>query len=118
MHRDNFQMRGTPSSFMISIVIGVSLTIITWTCGRHIVMARIKIYTLAEATGLLKELYQAAIRRAGRVWNIVSVMGQNPPAMKASMEFYVILMRGPSPLSRMQREMLAVVVSSANHCVY
>lgn len=71
-----------------------------------------------RATGLLKTLYDAAMKRAGRIWGIVAIMSPNPPAMKASLEFYGTLMHGPSPLSRARREMLAVVVSSANHCVY
>ena len=41
-----------------------------------------------------------------------------PPAMKTSLDFYGAIMHGPSPLSRGQREMLAVVVSATNHCVY
>jgi alkylhydroperoxidase family enzyme len=45
-------------------------------------------------------------------------MSQNPRAMKTSMDFYGAIMFGKSPLSRSQREMLAVVVSAANHCIY
>jgi len=71
-----------------------------------------------EAEGLLKKEYDSAMKRAGRIWNIVSIMSQNPRAMKASMAFYGTLMFGPSPLSRSQREMLATVVSVANHCLY
>ena len=70
------------------------------------------------ATGLLKQQFDHAQQRAGRIWNIVSIMSQNPAVMKASMDFYGAVMFGRSPLSRGQREMLAVVVSSANHCVY
>ena len=81
-------------------------------------MPWIKVFTLEEATGFLKEQYDAAIQRAGRIWNIVSIMGQNPEAMKASMDMYGTLMHGPSPLSRGQREMLATVVSAHNHCLY
>jgi alkylhydroperoxidase family enzyme len=73
---------------------------------------------LDEATGLLRRQYDAALRRAGRIWNIVSIMSQNPRALKASMDFYGALMYGPSPLSRSQREMLAVVVSASNRCRY
>ena len=50
-----------------------------------------------RATGLLKKLYDAALKRAGRIWGIVSVMSPNPPAMKASLDFYGTLMHGPSP---------------------
>ena len=81
-------------------------------------MPYIDIVPLKRATGLLKKQYEAARARAGRVWGIVSAMSLNPRALKTSMEFYKALMYGPSPLSRGRREMLAVVVSAANHCVY
>ena len=81
-------------------------------------MPWIEVISLEKAKGLLKKEYEAAIKRAGRIWGIVSIMSQNPRAMKASMDFYGALMFGKSPLSRSQREMLAVVVSSVNHCIY
>jgi len=71
-----------------------------------------------EATGLLKELYEAALRRAGRVFNIVRVMGLNPPVLRDSMAFYISLMKGPSPLTRAQRELIATVVSAEVGCHY
>ncbi|MDE2742919.1 MAG: carboxymuconolactone decarboxylase family protein [Gemmatimonadota bacterium] len=81
-------------------------------------MPYIDIIPLKRATGLLKKQYEAALARAGRIWGIVSIMSLNPRAMKVSMDFYKTLMYGPSPLSRGQREMLAVVVSATNHCAY
>ncbi|MBK9052779.1 MAG: carboxymuconolactone decarboxylase family protein [Chloroflexi bacterium] len=81
-------------------------------------MARIKVYRQDEATGLLKQEYDTALKRAGRIWNIVSIMSQNAAAMKASMGLYRVLMFQASPLSRAQREMLATVVSAINHCLY
>lgn len=81
-------------------------------------MPWISLAPIAEAAGLLKAEYDAAIARAGRVWQIVQIQSLNPPAMKASMSLYATLMRGPSPLSRAQREMLAVVVSRTNDCHY
>lgn len=85
---------------------------------RGVCMPWIKVFTLEEATGYLKQEYEAAIKRAGRIWNIVGIMSQNPRVMKASMDMYGALMHGPSPLSRGQREMLATVTSSINHCLY
>jgi alkylhydroperoxidase family enzyme len=73
---------------------------------------------LEEATGLLKEELDAAMKRAGRVWHIVHVMSLNPPVLKASMEQYKAIMFGPSPLSRVQRELLATVVSAEVGCHY
>jgi uncharacterized peroxidase-related enzyme len=81
-------------------------------------VAWIDVISLEEARGALKREYETALKRAGRIWNIVSIMSQNPRAMKGSMDFYSALMSGSSPLSRSQREMLAVVVSAANGCVY
>ena len=65
-----------------------------------------------------KRELDAARQRAGRVWTIVRVMTENPAVLHASMAMYRAVMFGPSPLSRAQREMLAVVTSRENHCVY
>jgi uncharacterized peroxidase-related enzyme len=81
-------------------------------------MAWIRVIPREDAEGPLREEYEAAEARAGRVWNIVSVMSQNPRVMKASMGIYLAIMYGPSPLSRARREMLAVVVSATNGCHY
>lgn len=73
----------------------------------------------AEATGLLKRIYGDAVRRAGRIWNIVSIMSIQPRTMQAAVErLYATIMYGESGLSRAQREMIAVVVSAANSCHY
>jgi hypothetical protein len=45
-------------------------------------------------------------------------MSQNPKILKASMDIYLAILYGPSPLTRAQREMLALVTSAANRCVY
>jgi alkylhydroperoxidase family enzyme len=71
-----------------------------------------------ESTGFLRQLFDEALARAGRVWRIVQVMSVNPRAMDASLKFYGAIMFGRSPLSRVQREMLAVVTSKANDCFY
>ncbi len=81
-------------------------------------MPYIKQITIDQASGLLKKELEKAIARAGRVWNIVQIMSLNGRVMKSAMEMYGATMFAPSPLSRQQREMLAVVVSKANHCVY
>jgi alkylhydroperoxidase family enzyme len=73
---------------------------------------------IEEATGLLKEELDAAIGRAGRVWHIVHIMSLNPRVLKSSMEHYKAIMFGPSPLSRVQREVLATVVSTEVGCHY
>ncbi len=81
-------------------------------------MAWIKMVEPEQATGELKREYDQAVRRAGRVFNILKVQSLNPCALRASMEMYLATMYGPSGLSRAEREMLATVVSWANHCFY
>lgn len=71
-----------------------------------------------EASGPVKREFDAALARAGRVWNIVHVMSVNAVVMKASMGMYKAIMYGPSPLSRVQRELLATVVSAELNCRY
>ena len=81
-------------------------------------MPHIKQITIENATGVVKRELEKALKRAGRVWNIVQIMSLNGGVMKSSMELYSATMFAESPLSRQQREMLAVVVSVANHCEY
>ncbi len=71
-----------------------------------------------EAEGDVKRELDAAVKRAGRVWHIVRIMTPNAAALRASMGMYRALMFGDCPLSRRQREMLAVVVSKTNGCHY
>jgi len=81
-------------------------------------MAYIDLVSDDHATGRLKEQFDVARARAGGVAHIVRTMSPNPPVMEASMALYVQAMRGPSGLSRQEREMLATVVSRANDCYY
>jgi alkylhydroperoxidase family enzyme len=71
-----------------------------------------------EATGAVKRELNRAYKRAGRVWNIVRIMTPNAETMRTSIGFYSAIMHGQSPLTRAQREMLAVVVSVQNDCHY
>lgn len=81
-------------------------------------MPHIRLIDVDEATGALKVEYEAALGRAGKVFNVVKSMSLNPPVLGRSMELYKAIMFGPSELSRVERELLAVVVSSANDCHY
>jgi alkylhydroperoxidase family enzyme len=78
----------------------------------------IRLIEVDEATGPLAEEYAAAIGRAGKVFNIVKAMCLNPLVLNRSMGLYQAIMFGPSRLSRAERELLAVVVSTANQSHY
>ena len=71
-----------------------------------------------KATGSLKQEYDEAIARSGRVWNIVKIMSLNPEQLRASMTLYKEVMHGASPLSRFQRELIATVVAAELACPY
>ena len=81
-------------------------------------MAYIKTIGIDVAEGIVKQEYEKGIRRSGRVYNIIKIMSRSPESLKDAMKMYLTIMYGPSDLSRAQREMLATVVSRANHCHY
>ncbi len=81
-------------------------------------MPWIKTIAHEQATGRLKKLFDEAILRAGRVFNILRIQSLNPPVLDASTRLYVAVMHGPSSLTRTEREMLATVTSWANRCFY
>jgi alkylhydroperoxidase family enzyme len=81
-------------------------------------MAHLRLIDPEDAEGLLAEEYEAAVERAGKVFNIVRSMSLNPEVLQASMRMYRAIMFGPSPLSRQERELLATVVSAENECFY
>jgi uncharacterized peroxidase-related enzyme len=81
-------------------------------------VAWIKTVDPDDATGSLAGEYARAQARAGRIWNILRLQSQNPEVLRASIAFYLAVLYGQSPLSRGQREMLAVVVSRTNGCHY
>ncbi len=81
-------------------------------------MAWIKTVPPEEASGKLKGLYEEAVRRAGRIFNIIRVQSLNPGVLAASTQLYTTLMHGPGSLTRAEREMLATVTSWANGCFY
>ncbi len=81
-------------------------------------MAHLRLIDEREATGELRREYDDAIRRAGKVFNIVKAMSLRPGVLREAMGLYRAVMFGPSELSRAERELLAVVVSCANECHY
>ncbi|KAA3644961.1 MAG: peroxidase [Chloroflexi bacterium] len=81
-------------------------------------MAWIKMVPEDEASGRLKELYAQYTEPWGGVDNIMKIHSLNPKSMKTHFDLYAHLMRGKSDLSRVQREMIAIVTSVTNHCHY
>ena len=81
-------------------------------------MSHIRTISPETADGELKAAYEKVGAARGGVANILQISSLNPPAMLAHLELYKVLMFGPSPLSRAERELAAVAVSRVNHCHY
>ena len=81
-------------------------------------MAWIDLIDETDATGDLGQIYEASRKRSGRVYNIIKIQSQNASSLQAMLQLYSATMRGNSPLTRAQREMMAVVVSKTNGCHY
>src|SRR5919204_4953481 len=64
------------------------------------------------------ELWQKPLEKLGFVPNVLRVFALRPRHLVAWWAYYDELMRGESGLSKAQREMIAVVVSTANRCHY
>lgn len=81
-------------------------------------MAFIKYIPFEDASPELQALY---IKYGGPdkvPANIVRIAGLNPKAMEGHVSLYRSIMYNQSPLTRAQREMIAVVVSAINQCHY
>jgi len=81
-------------------------------------MSWLRIVSPEEAHGAVKTVYDAAVKRAGRVFHIVRAMSLAPRVMDSAMGLYLSVMFGRGGLTRRQREMLAVVTSQVNDCHY
>jgi alkylhydroperoxidase family enzyme len=55
---------------------------------------------------------------AGELANILASHSLNPEALAAHVRLYRTIMFGDSPLTRTEREAIAVVVSAVNGCHY
>lgn len=71
-----------------------------------------------DAEGVLAREYDKAKKGGKSVSPIRRIMSQNGQVLRDSMMLYGSIMFADSPLSRIQRETIAVVVSKANGCEY
>ena len=81
-------------------------------------MAYIAYIPEKDASESLRELYDRYRDPKGHVDNVLRIQGHNPASMQKHYELYATLMRGPTDLAKVQREMIALVVSAINQCHY
>jgi uncharacterized peroxidase-related enzyme len=73
---------------------------------------------LAKPTEVMATYFQKCRDKIGFVPNVLTAYAHDMPKLEAFAAFYNDLMLAPSGLSKLEREMIAVVVSSENHCFY
>jgi uncharacterized peroxidase-related enzyme len=66
----------------------------------------------------LQAIWQKCVEKLGFVPNVYSAYSLKPQRLRNFMAMYNEIMLSESGLSKLEREMIAVVVSSANRCYY
>ena len=81
-------------------------------------MAWIRTIPPGQGSGRLSQEYERRIQRAAKVHQILEIQSLKPATLTASMWLYVNTVPRRSGLTSFEREMLALVVSRVNECLY
>ena len=81
-------------------------------------MTYIQTINESEATGNLAELYKRYANPDGSVDNVLKAHALNPESLQAHCALYIQSCHRPSPVSRIEREIVGVTVSRLNQCTY
>ena len=66
----------------------------------------------------LRDMVQVNAKKAGFVPNVFLGYAWRPDHFRAFFQYYDVLMRSESGLTRAEREMIVVAVSAINRCTY
>lgn len=81
-------------------------------------MAYIETIGYNDSEGELRKAYDDLIKSRGKLAAIHEIHSLKPSALVKHMDLYMDLMYGDSGLKRYQREMIGVIVSICNKCIY
>ena len=81
-------------------------------------MPHIQVINHEQAEGRLKEIYDDLLQSRGKVADVHMIQSLRPESIVKHMDLYMEIMYSRSELSRSIREMIAVVVSVSNKCLY
>jgi alkylhydroperoxidase family enzyme len=81
-------------------------------------MSWIRTVPESEAGGLLADIYRESRAKFGRVINLVKIQSLRPETMALGRQLYRHLMDSPGGLTKLQRALIATVVSKVNGCHY
>ena len=82
---------------------------------------RVSALGVPDSSGLdddLKAIWAKCVEKLGFVPNVFNAYSLRPRRLRNFMAMYNEIMLSPSGLTKLEREMVAVVVSSANRCYY
>ncbi|MFN2458776.1 MAG: peroxidase-related enzyme [Chitinophagaceae bacterium] len=81
-------------------------------------MPRIPVTPYDNAEGILKEIYDELIQKRGALSEVLMIQSLHPDSIRSHTRFYMDIMFSKTALSRAEKEMIAVVVSVVNGCMY
>ncbi|MBI1933086.1 MAG: peroxidase-related enzyme [Ignavibacteriales bacterium] len=81
-------------------------------------MAWIKQINENEATGKLKQVYDEILNTRGKISNVMKIHSIDVDSMKHHLDLYLSIIYSESNISKEEKELIAVVVSSINNCSY
>jgi len=80
--------------------------------------AWIPMFANDEITPELRDVYEQFGVPTDEIDHILAIHSLSPASLRAHLDLYRTLMYGPSPLTRPERETIAVTVSTLNECHY
>jgi uncharacterized peroxidase-related enzyme len=84
----------------------------------HLTALNLSVPERAALPADLQKYFRICDEKIGFLPNVLAAYSFDEKKLRAFIGFYNDLMLEDSPLSKLEREMIAVVVSSANHCYY
>ncbi|SHL89624.1 peroxidase-related enzyme [Vreelandella subglaciescola] len=88
------------------------------TNNKNIVALDLPIPDVEDLPADVRKYFDICLEKLGMVPNVLTAFSQNLKQLDGFIRFYNELMMGESELSKLEREMIAVVVSSENKCFY
>lgn len=85
---------------------------------QHLMALRLPVPPREALPPDLQKYFRICDEKIGFLPNVLATYSFDEKKLRAFIGFYNDLMLEDSPLSKLEREMIAVVVSSANHCYY
>ncbi|MBU2651830.1 MAG: peroxidase-related enzyme [Bacteroidetes bacterium] len=79
---------------------------------------RISVIDYEESRDRLREIYDEIIEKRGKLAEVHKIQSLHPESIIAHMDLYLEIMYSRSELSRIEREMMGVLISAINGCDY